>query len=93
MAPSKQRVGIWIGLGCCIAVQSLLLLILAIAPFGFDHPSSWGFDFEHLIASIVGYGIALMAGVAFSFSVKSSKALIAQGAILMAALLLGNLHF
>jgi hypothetical protein len=32
-----------------VAIQWCLAIFLIIAPFGFDHPSSWGLDFDDLI--------------------------------------------
>jgi hypothetical protein len=36
---------------------------LAFIPFGFDHPSSWGLDFDHLVKLVTVYCVALLAGI------------------------------
>ena len=36
-----------------VTAEYLMVAVLLLVPFGFDHPSSWGLDFTHLIIAIV----------------------------------------
>jgi hypothetical protein len=61
-----------------VAIQLVIGAFLAFAPFGFDHPSSWGLDFDDLIrvgvlflaSSLVALVLAIRArdGVATAIS-------------------------
>jgi hypothetical protein len=46
-----------------LMVQLLVLTVLMTVPFGFDHPSSWGLDYSHLLIGILFYCLAVASGV------------------------------
>jgi hypothetical protein len=46
-----------------IAIQVVTVAVIAVAPFGFDHRSSWGLDAGHLIALLAIYSSALAGGL------------------------------
>src|SRR5688572_25841726 len=45
-----------------IAIQCVALLILAFVPFGFDHPSPAGLDFDDFLACAAVYVVAPAGG-------------------------------
>ena len=53
-----------------IAIQFVALTLLAIAPFGFDHPSEWGLDYNDFLVGVGFYCLALGGGVAASAARK-----------------------
>lgn len=50
--------------GVVMVVQILATLAILVLPFGFDHPSSWGLDFEDFLLMLFVYGLALLTGTA-----------------------------
>lgn len=66
-------------------VQAALLLFVAVAPFGFDRPSSWGLDIGHfLLLAAMFCGLALI-GLIGAIAQKNWKWLLVQGAVVVAA--------
>jgi len=65
-----------------IALQILCVLTVVIAPFGFDHQSSWGLDFNDLIFVGVVYCAAVMGGLSSAAVTGRRKAALLQFAIL-----------
>ena len=64
-----------------IAIQFVALTVLAVAPFGFDHPSEWGLDYDDFVAGVGLYCLALGGGVAASVARKRCKLLALQLAV------------
>jgi hypothetical protein len=53
-----------------LAVQVVCGLVGVLVPFGFDHPSSWGLDFGHLLLLGALYLVALLAGLALAVKLR-----------------------
>ena len=47
-----------------LSVQALCLVTILLVPFGFDHPSSWGLDYDDFLIVLKIHGIVLLAGIA-----------------------------
>jgi ABC-type transport system involved in multi-copper enzyme maturation permease subunit len=54
-----------------IVVQIVLLTVLAVFPFGFDHPSRFGLDFEDFALTALLYCLCLAGGIALSIKLKN----------------------
>ena len=59
----KPRTGIPAILKTALVIQIVLLGVMIFVPFGFDHASSWGLDFGHLILAAGSYVAALLVGL------------------------------
>lgn len=57
------------------------VLVAAFVPFGFDHPSSWGLDFEHFPVLTAPYLAAWLYGLTQSVSLRRWRHLAAQLAL------------
>lgn len=55
--------------------------LLLIVPFGFDHPSYWGLDFNHLVLALLVLAGLTLTAIAVAISERS-----VAGAALAAAL-------
>jgi hypothetical protein len=64
-AESRER-----RLGLLLGFQFVALLVAALVPFGFDHPSSWGLDFDHFLGLGALYLAAWLYGLALSVSLR-----------------------
>lgn len=64
-AESRER-----RLGLLFGFQLAALLVAAFVPFGFDHPSSWGLDFDHFLGLGVLYLVTWLYGLTLSFSLR-----------------------
>lgn len=77
-----------------ICVQAALLLFAAVAPFGFDKPSSWGLDFGHFLLLASVFGILALVGLIGALALRKWKWLGVQAALVVigapAAVLLGE---
>lgn len=70
-----------------IALQAILLAVMIFVPFGFDHPSSWGLDFGHLMYGLGLYTLALILGIIFAIRLrKRILALVQVGPLILVAL-------
>ncbi len=58
--------------------QVVAAAVALLIPFGFDHPSSLGLDFDHFLWVLVAYSLALLIGVVASSVSKLWGALIMQ---------------
>src|SRR5687768_12929154 len=63
MEPSPLRARPSLRLSIALLAQAILLLMLVCLPFGFDHPSSLGLDFEDFLWMGGAYGCSLVAGL------------------------------
>lgn len=68
-------------LGLLLGFQVVALLLAALVPFGFDHPSSWGLDFEHFLGLGALYLVAWLWGLALSVSLRRWRILAGQLAL------------
>ena len=66
------------------ALQVICGLVGVLVPFGFDHPSSWGLDFGHLLLLGALYLVALLAGLALAVHLRRWGLLLGQLALLAA---------
>lgn len=46
-----------------LVLQGVAILIALFVPFGFDHPSSLGLDFDHFIILFAIHSIVLIIGI------------------------------
>lgn len=65
-------------LALLLAFQIVALLAAAFVPFGFDHPSSWGLDFEHFLGLAALYMAAWLYGLTLSVSLRRWRILAVQ---------------
>lgn len=65
-------------LGLVFGFQVLALFVVAFVPFGFDHPSRFGLDFEHFLGLAALYLVAWIWGVALSVSLRRRWLLVGQ---------------
>jgi hypothetical protein len=65
-------------------LQVIAGLVGVLVPFGFDHPSSWGLDFGHLLLLAALYLVALLAGMALAVKLRRYGILVGQLALLAA---------
>lgn len=53
-------------LALLMCLQVACVLIACFVPFGFDHPSSWGLDFGHLLLLAALYMALLLTGLSLA---------------------------
>jgi len=58
-----------------LVIECVLLGVLWFGDIGFDHPGKYGLSFNHAIALMIGYCLALIAGIAFSVSERRRSVL------------------
>jgi hypothetical protein len=63
------------------ALQVLCALVAALVPFGFDHPSSWGLDFGHLLLLAALYAVALLSGLMLAAKLRRWRVLAGELAL------------
>jgi ABC-type Fe3+-siderophore transport system permease subunit len=61
-----------------ILIQFVMMALIRLLPFGFDHPSSLGLDFGHLIMCGCGYVVALLVGAVASIVARQWPILMLQ---------------
>jgi hypothetical protein len=61
-----------------LIAQAIAVLVFLFVPFGFDHRSPWGLDFDHFMVLLRVYGIALVVGVVATFWARRPILAIAQ---------------
>jgi hypothetical protein len=71
-----------------ILIQFIALLVLALVPFGFDHPSSFGLDYLDFLMVALFYCLALLCGVTVSIAAKRWWIAAAQFAIALVVVLI-----
>jgi hypothetical protein len=68
-------------LALLFSVQVLCVSAAALLPFGFDHPSSLGLHFGHLLALASAYLVALLAGLVLAARRRRWKLLLGELAL------------
>jgi len=74
----KSKIGPTLVLAFFLALQAILLLVMAFVPFGFDRPSSWGLDFGHLLMFGGAYTFMLVVGLIVAAIQKNKAELLGQ---------------
>ena len=71
-----------------IALQAVSVTAIIFLPFGFDHPSSLGLDFDHLVIALGVYAAAFLTGLILSVAQRRWIFLAIQ--LIFAAVVLGS---
>lgn len=70
-----------------VGVQVLVALVLVVVPIGFDHASSWGLEFNDLIALVLCYLGASAYGFVAAAMARKPGVIMAQALLFLATIL------